>query len=105
MLESDAFNKLHSAVVCTCEEVVEHASDELLPGGRWEVQNQLLCDELVIKIWLKVYNEDTHDTYVISVVNTLNIWAEYKALSGMNTSQTSAVSSRTVKMLPDVIYY
>ena len=50
MLESDAFNKLHSAVVCTCEEVVEHASDELLPGGRWEVQNQLLCDELVIKI-------------------------------------------------------
>ena len=65
MLESNAFHELHSAVLCTCKEVVEHASDELLPGGRWEVKNQLLCDELVIKIGLKFFNEDTLDTQVI----------------------------------------
>ena len=53
VLESNALHKFHGAMVGTCQEVVQHASYKLLPGGRRKIQNNLLGDELVIKVGLK----------------------------------------------------
>ena len=53
MLETNALNELHRAVVGTCQKIVQHTTDELLPWGLGEVKNQFLSDELVIKISLK----------------------------------------------------
>ena len=53
VLESNALDKFHGAMICTCKEVIEHASYEFLPGSRRKVKNNLPGDELVVEICLE----------------------------------------------------
>ena len=53
MLEPNALHELHGAVVGTCQKIVQHTTDEFLPRGLGEVENQFLSDELVIKMSLQ----------------------------------------------------
>ena len=69
MLEPNTLNKLHCAMVGTGQEVVKHASDELLPRGRREVQNNLPGDILVIKITL-------HETKLIKLLVAIQKYLE-----------------------------
>ena len=52
VLEANTLYKLHGAVIGTGQEVVQHAPDKFLPWCRREVEDNLLCDELVIKMSL-----------------------------------------------------
>ena len=53
VFEADAFDKFHGSMICTCKEVIEHASYEFLPGSRRKVKNNLPGDELVVEICLE----------------------------------------------------